>query len=213
MGIKIFYKNSLKQKQETTMKAKNIFFVSLILLLLSSTLFPQSALKQGVYSLSGGISFSSSKNKSDISSDKRLAISISPSFNYFILDNLLVGGNISYNYLESGVEFSSSRPVAFNNFKMINRQFGFGPNVRYYFKGASIIPFAEVEYNYIRKIGTEQSGNFFLAAAGINYFLSNSVALEPFLSYSIGSYKNPDNSTNTFSVGIRINYFIIGEVL
>lgn len=195
------------------MKAKNVFFVSIILLLFSSTLLPQTALKQGVYSLSGGILFSSSKNKSDISTDKRLAISISPSYNYFILDNLLVGGTITYNYLESEVEFISSRPVVLRNIKMINRQFGFGPNIRYYFNGASIIPFAEIAYNYTKKIGLEQSGNFFLAAAGINYFLSKSVALEPFLSYTIGTYKNPDSSINTFSVGIRINYFIIGDVL
>ncbi len=46
-------------------------------------------------------------------------------------------------------------------------------------------------------------------AGGINYFLSKSVALEPYVAYENSTYIEGDEKTSGVSVGLRINYFII----
>lgn len=189
------------------MKTYKLYFTGIIIVLLSSISFPQIALKQGVYSLSGGGDYSYTKNTMPEASTKIYSFTVAPTFSYFVIDYLLIGGKFSFNYNENQTDFSSR----FNNIsiKTIRRQFGIGPIIRYYFTGFNIIPFAEIGYSYSNEISSDQDGNTFLFSAGLNYFLSNSVALEPFLAYSIGSFNNPEQDINTFSIGIRINYFIV----
>lgn len=194
------------------MKTYRIFFVFIFLFFQSQLLFCQAALKQSVYTLGGSISFSSSKQNISNRFEPNLSttntiFSISPSFSYFIINNLLIGGNISFNYFEIETEFS----LATSNFtsKSIQKSFGIGPSVRYYFSSGTVIPFIGISDRYTKQIDADQNGNTFLAEGGINYFLSKSVAMEPFLSYSITSFTQSDSDINTFSIGIRISYFII----
>lgn len=198
------------------MKSFRVIVVLILLTFSSSTLFPQSAIKKGNYTLSGSVSYSYSKNtmNSELSDYTLKAdnFSFSPAFGIFITNNLLVGGNLTFNYNESNSQSTYrnifGNPVALEN-KNIRRHIAIGPNIRYYFNTISVFPFLEVAYNYADELASDQYGHIFNFTGGINYFISNSVALEPFIGYSIGKYKNPEQDLNTFSVGIRVNYFIL----
>ncbi|MHB9014305.1 MAG: hypothetical protein ACYC49_19005 [Ignavibacteriaceae bacterium] len=134
---------------------------------------------------------------------------MTPSFSYFIMNNLSIGGSISYYYAETEISLSNTTNPSSVFPKSISRNFGIGPSIRYYFSGNIIVPFLGISDFYSKNINSKQEGNIFTAVGGINYFLSNSVALEPFLSYSLSTYNKPNENTNTFSIGFRINYFII----
>lgn len=198
------------------MKSCKIIFVLILLQLSCSALFSQSAIKKGNYTLSGSVAYSYSKSTMNNEiSDYTLKtddFSFSPAAGFFISNNLLVGGNISFNYNELN-SISTYRnifgtPVTLEN-KSIRRHFALGPDIRYYFTSLSFLPFLEFAYNYSKELATDQYGHVFNFTGGVNYFISNSVALEPFIGYSFGKYKNPDQDLNTFSVGIRVNYFIV----
>lgn len=188
----------------------------IILILFNSVIFSQSAIMKGNYSLSGSISYYYSKNtinnQLSYSEFKIDNFMFSPDFGFFITDNLLLGGNISFNYNE--LKSKSTYRNTFENLitienKSIRRHLAIGPNVRYYFNTLSFFPFVEIAYNYSNELASDQYGHIFNFTGGINYFLSTSVALEPFIGYSLGTYKNPDEDLNTFSVGIRVNYFVL----
>lgn len=196
-----------------TFKITILLFLSF---LFNSVLFSQSAIKKGNYTLSGSVSYSYSKNTMNSEfSDYTLKtdnFSFSPAFGFFILDNLLVGGNISFNYNElnskSIYRSTFGNPITLEN-KSIRRHLALGPNIRYYFNRLSFFPFIEIAYNFSDELASDQYGHIFSFTGGINYFISNSVALEPFLAYSIGSFNNPEQEINTFSIGIGINYFVV----
>ena len=200
------------------MKIHKVFFLVIFSLFYNSLLFPQDALKKGIYNLSGSISYSYSKSTSSsnepyynsgIANIKETYISMTPSFSYFIMNNLSIGGSISYYYAETEYSLSNTTNPSLVFPKSISRNFGIGPSIRYYFSGNIIVPFLGISDFYSKNINSKQEGNIFTAVGGINYFLSNSVALEPFLSYSLSTYNKPNQNTNTFSIGFRINYFII----
>ncbi len=200
------------------MKIYKVFFLVIFSLFYNSPLFPQDALKKGVYNLSGSISYSYSKSTSSSNEPyynsgtaniKETYISMTPSFSYFIMNNLSIGGSISYYYAETEYSLSNTTNPSLVFPKSISRNFGIGPSIRYYFSGNIIVPFLGISEFYSKNINSKQEGNIFTAVGGINYFLSNSVALEPFLSYSLSTYNKPNQNTNTFSIGFRINYFII----
>ena len=186
-----------------------MFLLSIITLLLSnSLLYSQVALKKGVYSLGGSIEYNSSKNTlNDLSETtvKSSSFAFQPSFSYFVIDNLSIGASVSFLYYE--IEMSSS--VYNYDSKARDRQFGIGPSIRYYFETNNIVPFLGIADSYSKDIDSEQEGNAFSISGGFDYFLSNSVGLEPYLSYSIVHFTKPDQKTNSFSIGLRINYFII----
>jgi len=198
------------------MKTLSIQLAILVVFVLNSFLFSQNALMNGNYSLGGSISYSNTKStSSNVISDFRLKtneIFAAPSFGYFIIDNLLIGANISFIYSEIKNESSfriSTPGLDILSTTTIRRQFGIGPTVRYYFTGFKIIPFVEAGYGYSKEFSSEKTGNIFTFGVGVNYFISECVALEPFLSYLTASYSNPASDNNMFSIGIRINYYII----
>jgi len=190
------------------MKSKMFLLLIITLLLSNSLLYSQAALKKGVYYLGGSIEYLNSKNTVDDTygtTTKSSYFRFQPSFSYFVIDNLSIGGTISYFYYESEV---SSSPYYING-KSIFREFGIGPSIRYYFGTSTIVPFLGVGDVYSKDIDSEQESNTFSISGGFDYFLSNSIGLEPFLSYSIIHYNKPDQSISSFSIGLRINYFII----
>ncbi|OGU28610.1 MAG: hypothetical protein A2057_17130 [Ignavibacteria bacterium GWA2_35_9] len=185
------------------MKTSKVLFVIVLFFLTNSFLFSQEdALKQGVYSLGGSLSFSYSKNTYSEGTSKQSYFSLAPSLNYFVIDHLLIGGNVSFQYSEN--EYSSN---SFNS-KNINRSFGIGPDIRYYFLMSNINPFIGAGFNYFKAIGEEFEIKEYMVIAGINYFLSSNAAIEPYLAYSITSVSS-DQDINSFSIGIRMNYFIL----
>ena len=60
----------------------------------------QNPLKQGVYSLAGAVSFSTAKNQGEHDKLNYTNFSFEPSFNYFVLDNLMIGDLLVTNILK-----------------------------------------------------------------------------------------------------------------
>ena len=180
--------------------AKKYFLATLFFAIsFNSNLFAQEALKKGVYSLSGSITFTNSTNESEYGETKNLSFFMVPALTYFLVDNLSTGINLSYVYSE----------LSIRNNKFINRSISFGPVMRYYFTNEKIIPFLEASYRYSNSLIGNEDMNSFSFAGGINYFLSKSVAIEPYIEYTKTNYIVADQKISGFSLGMRINYFIL----
>lgn len=185
------------------MKSKTVALIVAGILLLSSNIYSQEALKKGVYSLGGSTSFAFSNSESKWGETKSTLINFAPEFSYFPIDNLSIGLRLAYSYNE--FEYSQNG----NKELYINRPYSFGPVVRYYFPGGNLIPFIGAGYSYSNTISGKNDAHQFSVSAGLNYFLSKSVALEPFVTYSFGSQLVGDTNTNQFTFGLRVNYFIL----
>ena len=185
------------------MKVKSVLLTVVLFLLLYSFSSAQDALKKGVYSLSGSISFSTSSNDMLGETTNSDYFWFNPSGGYFIMDNLLIGGTINYMY--DVTKFESGGRTNTNYFRRV----GIGPTIKYFFNGGTVFPFAAVSDSYFKSIDGGQEGNSLTVNAGLDYFLSRSVALEPSVSYSYSTYNMPDQKINQFSVVIGISYYII----
>ncbi|MFA5805968.1 MAG: outer membrane beta-barrel protein [Melioribacteraceae bacterium] len=185
------------------MTKKCIFATLLFAISFNSNLFAQEALKKGIYSLSGSITFTNSTNESKYDETKSLDIFVSPALTYFFIDNLSAGLSLSYGYYELTFK-DKLREVTY-----IQRPFSIGALVRYYISSTKFIPFVEAGYRYSNSINGNEDMNTLSFAGGINYFLSKSVALEPYLEYKKTNYIVADQKISGVSVGMRINYFIV----
>ena len=186
---------------------KKLYLVSAILLLLNFLTFGQSLLGQGTFSINGNISFTSYYEKN--SENDRTIFIFNPSFDYFLIDNLSLGLTFNFSNISLGENSSSS--------------WGIGPSLRYYFLAAeNIRPFTGVGYSYATE-NTPVSNkdikyNNIILNAGIDYFLTDNVALETILSYTFINMKLPDEYSNYYSdldvsrrsisVGLGINIFL-----
>lgn len=191
------------------MLIRKAFVLVLVSFCLTSILSAQDALKQGVYYLSGSVSFISSSNEMEDNFGREktesINFSVQPSFNYFIVNNLSLGAGVTIWY--SDIE----NTYANHSDSFIFRSYGVGPNIRYYFPGNTLVPLigASASYRASGGEGQYQEGNDFTFFAGVNYFLSRGAAIEPFVSYSIGSMNKPEQDIKQFSIGVRMNYFIV----
>ena len=161
------------------MRTNKILSVIIFLLLSSTFLFPQEALKKGSYSLSGSIEFSTGSDKFTGYENDFLNFLMTPGISYFFIDHLSAGVNISYGYSEYHIKSTTSA----GELKLISRPISIGPVIRYYFASDVINPFLEASYRYSNSINGNKDRNGYSFAGGINYFLSKSVALEPYVEY------------------------------
>ncbi|MCF6268350.1 MAG: porin family protein [Melioribacteraceae bacterium] len=180
------------------------FQLFIIVLFISISLSAQDALNKGVYTLSGSATYSSTNSTYTWTGNddnvKTTTISITPSFGYFIIDNLQLRSNISFFYKELSLN---------NTYNNIDRNYTIGVGVKYYFRMNNLSPFISADYGYSNATTGSNDANSFIFAGGLNFFISNSVALEPFVQYSTrNSISYLKNQTET-SIGIRIVYFII----
>lgn len=185
------------------MKTKFSIVILFFILFSNTNLFSQEGLKKGVYSLSGSITFSSSTNESKYGETKDLNFLMTPALIYFVVDNLSAGLSVSYGYFELTIKDKIRED------KYIQRPFSIGPVIRYYFSGEEFIPFVEAGYRYSNSMRGNEDMNSFSFAVGINYFLSKSIALEPYAEYTKTNYIVADQKISRISIGIRINYFIV----
>lgn len=181
-----------------------ILIIVVLLVCVSLQQYAQNQIKKGVYTLSGSIYGNYSKGEYGSTTDETYNINVNPSYGYFITDNILISGFVAFSYYEDKYTSSSGRTSSF-----IMRSLAIGPSARYYFNSSSIIPFVGVNTSYAKYLGEDGYGIKFGAEGGINFFLSNSVALEPFLEYSIMKYYKPEETNREIKVGIRVNYYIV----
>lgn len=183
-------------------------------LFLLPNLYAQEALNKGSYSISGSIQYSSSSSEDNFSSVfinnhtfHEHYLTFSPQFVAFVANHFSIGGLISYNYHD--VSINSYSPQKKSNISL-------GALFRYYFFVEKYIPFLESSISInVADLETSNSNNLYGLGlkAGIAYFLSNSVDLEPSLSYNYSVYNIFEPTTNSpttsvFSVSIGVNYFI-----
>ena len=187
---------------------KKTFLAVALIIILAFNAYAGSPTDEGVYSLSGSISYS------HINENGATSISITPAMFYFVYPNLAVGASFIYWDYDSD----------YNDVKT----YGVGPVVRYYFGKDTIYPFASVEYTYTRSKNESNfsgfssninvHGNDLSLGLGIDYFLSKNVALEPIVRYtfshydtdisSFGSTTNSSDRDETLFIGIGIAAFI-----
>ncbi|MFZ0452750.1 MAG: hypothetical protein WAM24_03305, partial [Ignavibacteriaceae bacterium] len=100
------------------------------------------------------------------------------------------------------------------------------PSIRYYFDIERIKPYLSIGYSYLGEITTSYGytdkfpSQELLLSGGLDYFITNNVALETIISYRITTVEEPLYSTaediyipfnkkgNTFLIGLGINIFL-----
>ena len=144
----------------------------MMLALSTKTVIADSPIAEGVYSLSGSVSY----NKSYFDGQQTQQYSIRPGFLYFMNPKLGVGLYMSYSR-RSG---DTSKSITY----------GLAPTIRYYFITSDLYPFTQFSYARSR---TKRNDTFFgrnndfqsmSLAFGIDYFISRSVSIEPKFEYS-----------------------------
>ena len=186
-----------------TMKSTTLLFV----LFLSAAVLAQSPISKGTINLNGNLSFSSqSYEEGDVN---RNVLTLNPYIGYFFADNFSFGLSLSYNRISLG-----SASVT---------DWGIGPNLRYYFEVENVKPFISAGYSYTKTFFSSNDdetrhGSQISIAAGVDYFITNNVAIESIVSYNFnndrlpdsskGMYKSLDQKSNTFQIGVGINFFI-----
>src|SRR5664279_488480 len=111
---------------------------------------------------------------SDILTSKNsiFTVSLTPGFDYFIIDNLAIGLNTSISYYKQD----------------LTKYYGLGasPNIKYYFKNGLFIK-AETIFSFMHGLGdtnTDRQNSYALVPGlGYAFFINQKVAFEPCLSY------------------------------
>jgi outer membrane protein W len=188
----------------TEMKSASVFFFFMSLFSISA--YSQSDLKSGTFSINGTISYTS--NYEESSDMDNSTFIFNPRFDYFIINNFSLGLMLNYQ----------------NNsfFGHNNSSWGIGPSARYYFTFDKIKPFVGAGYSYASENSTLTSddiiNNNIILTLGVDYFLTENVALETTVNYTFMNMKFPDvysayyNDLNvsrkSLSVGIGVNVFL-----
>ena len=176
--------------------------IVITLFLFLSSVYAQSPVSEGTYTVGGNISFTSTSDSH--SSENHNNLIISPNLGYFFIDNIYTGTSILYSYQSSG-DFSATT-------------YGFGPTIRYYFDVERVKPFLGLEYVYsFRSSGDDPDENTqttFTISGGVDYFVTNYFAIEGSVNYSFINYNfddghtSSDNDMNQLNIGIGAKYFI-----
>ena len=179
-----------------------IFFA----LCISVSLFAQSPTSKGTINLNGNLSFSSQSYEEG--NDNTNVLTLNPQVGVFLIDNLSLGLSLSYDRISLG---SSS-----------NTNWGIGPNLRYYFNSENVKPFLSIGYSYTETFTSlnddKWKGHQFILGGGLDYFIARNVALETTVSYKFNTvtipesynafYRNLEQKSKTFLIGIGINFFL-----
>jgi outer membrane protein len=189
---------------------KKIIFFGVVMALCSSV-FAQ--FNQGRMLVGGSAEFRtmSDKDKSGATTTtngNRTTMSVSPSFGYFVIDQLAVGASVDMAVTKwndkSGFDDDNTTTTV-----------QFQPFVRYYlpmgifFQGKFGLGTAKTTYEDNTADNKYNTSSLALSA-GYAIFLSDNVALEPELGYRTSKFKNTDSDTKNINSGIflRIGFQI-----
>jgi len=179
--------------------------VLLIVFLICDTAISQKAeekstpLDKGTIQVGGGIMISSTATEDQDDAANR--ISIMPQGYYFVINHLAVGGHIQLSRYSRG-DYSSFT-------------FGIGPAAKYYFKAGKFFPFVGGGLSYNRtsweSSDDAQSDINMSVFGGMDFFLAENVAVEPYTSLTFNSYSYGDNDSifsTKFEIGVVFSAFI-----
>ncbi|RJP73614.1 MAG: hypothetical protein C4539_01570 [Ignavibacteriales bacterium] len=191
------------------MKKSIVISIVLVSLFATTGLFAQGKIYKGIYKLGGNIMFTSSNYETDFSKSTHTGFIFTPSLSYLITNNLEIGGNIGFKYEEMKSEPKNTQYG--HTSKFIDRNFGIGPMIRYYFNAGNFYPFIGGSYYYsTNKLSGDNKSEdrTYAVFIGAEIFLSSGVAVEPLAKYGITNYSQGDE-WKSFSFGVGINYFIV----
>lgn len=187
-----------------------LLIVALVCAFAFSAMAAESPIDKGSMILGGNVYFMTQggdlyKNAND---DSRTTLSATPQIGYFIAPSIMIGGMFEYTKFSWGD----------NNG---NTTFGIGPMVGYYFnmnpteiKGA-IYPYIQGFFLYqtVKQEGADDKGKTtsFGGRGGIDYMLSDAVALDIGVQFQSDSYKFGDGESTSgtiIMVGAGITAFV-----
>jgi hypothetical protein len=163
----------------------------------------QDQIKQGVYTLSGALSYYSMSYNTmgvDVTVSE---ITLNPYVSYFIVDQV---------ELSFGVEYTrySTTPSGSPSFKTTEPGLELG--ARYYFPCGKVAPFigafGQVRWTSFNGQSYSSPSTYYGFIGGLEVFISKAAAIEPSIGYSISHGINP-SSENDFRIGIGVKYFIL----
>lgn len=139
---------------------------------------------KGVWMIGGSAGFSSDKPDGG---ESTTSFELSPQLGYFIMDNLAIGALLSYQ--KSGDAST----------------FGFGPMIRYYFANNLFgqVSYAIASYDSGLPNSDSVSGNELGIGIGYDWWLNNSIAIEPVLGYSKQGGDLGKGSSFGLSIGVQ----------
>lgn len=166
----------------------------------------QNPIPSNTVNLSGTASFSSQSY--DEGDDNRDVLFLNPQVGYFIIDNLSFGLSVNY------------ERISLNSYSTAD--WGVGPFIRYYLNFDKANPFISVGYNYCENenlvVDENTTVNQYVFSGGLDYFITDNVALEAILSYRLNNhklpeaysvyYKNLEIKSKTFMIGVGFNIFL-----
>ena len=189
-------------------------YVFIIVIIVSKSLLAESPIKNGMINFSGNLSYMNEKTEDP--DNYRHHLILNPQFGYFVLNNLSINLSADYSY-ESFLDYSIT-------------EYGIGPALRYYINFDKVNPFVSVGYLFTEKIDLYESrrefdfpGQSMTISTGIDYFVTNSVALETIVRYRIITKEEPaytisadspyhevfsSRNYNSFLIGFGINVFL-----
>jgi outer membrane protein len=186
------------------MKHMKKIALSLIVLMSSITIFCQT--QKGNFVLSGNTSIEFINNNIKYVYDgqtqgklKTNSFLFSPSFGYFVIDNLSIG-------LSSNISFETTK---MDGDKTSSKSFSVLPTTSYYFSlNEKIKPSVRLGIGYASIItksdGSEKSsynGIAFGFGGGVSYFINKNISFNLGLSYTRSNLKNEDNDKMKVKLG------------
>ena len=177
----------------------------------------QSYLSQGKYQISGSVSYLSQTIEYPNNTIENEEFRFAPIFSYLIIDHFSLGLELSYNYYNHNELDYNYHPDYHNTLSL-------GSVLRYYILNEKLTPFVECGYNFIlidleegqREI--DEQGYRLKIGAGLNYFFTNKVAVEPSITYVYkstirdfmieGNYEEHNIIEKNVIVELKLNYFI-----
>ncbi|WP_047545910.1 OmpW family outer membrane protein [Psychroserpens sp. Hel_I_66] len=174
-----------------------------------------------LFGTDAGISFASNKTTAEFDGQDAgfestvSTFSITPSANYFIIDNLAIGLDLLFSSSKEEEEFDGFGETFTDEFK--TSTFAAIPNATYFFGDGSFRPYLGAGVGYLSTGSDEDitkfSGLVIKGQGGVAYFINSSVALNFGVEYLNANLKNKEesdfeNKSNTFGVGLGFSFFL-----
>lgn len=123
---------------------------------------------------------------------------VSPSLNYFVIENLAVGAGLSYEKVSPKVGASTT-------------SFGLIPNATFFIPlDSALRPFVRGNIGYISQTPSDRSGLTYGGRVGVAYLLNGGAAITASVGYNVEKLSVKDSKATTFSkldAGIGIALF------
>lgn len=163
---------------------------------------------KGTYSINGTISFASYSQEG--ADNNTTILNFSPGADYFIIDNFSLGLGIGIQEVSYGGSSSTTWSV--------------GPSVRFYLGKEPAKPFFLIGYAYGKQSsggsGNDLTESDIKLGVGLDYFLTDNVAIESLVSYTFMNLTYPaeysiyytmpshEVQTKVLAIGIGVNVFL-----